>query len=84
MKKRQVTLLRELDRRGWRTKCWQTRKGRTSGGRPFTRASLREASGGATHAEMLEREAAAQEWSLGQPEFLAGVQRIRAKIAGTA
>jgi hypothetical protein len=31
---------------------------------------------------MLEREAAAQEWSLGQPEFLAGVQRIRAKIAG--
>jgi enoyl-CoA hydratase len=47
-------------------------------------ASLREASGGATHAEMLEREAAAQEWSLGQPEFLAGVQRIRAKIAGTA
>jgi enoyl-CoA hydratase len=46
-------------------------------------ASLREASGGATHAEMLEREAEAQEWSLGQPEFLAGVQRIRAKMAGT-
>jgi enoyl-CoA hydratase len=46
-------------------------------------ASLREASGGATHAEMLEREAAAQKWSLGQPEFLAGVQRIRAKLAKT-
>lgn len=45
-------------------------------------ASLREASGGATHAEMLEREAEAQEWSLGRPEFLAGVQRIRAKMAG--
>jgi enoyl-CoA hydratase len=46
-------------------------------------ASLREASGGATHADMLDRESIAQAWSLGQPEFLAGVQRIRAKIAGT-
>jgi enoyl-CoA hydratase len=44
-------------------------------------ASLREASGGATHAEMLARETEAQQWSLRQPEFLAGVQRIRAKIA---
>jgi hypothetical protein len=32
---------------------------------------------------MLDRESIAQAWSLGQPEFLAGVQRIRAKIAGT-
>jgi enoyl-CoA hydratase len=47
-------------------------------------ASLREASSGATHAQLLEHEAQAQQWSLSQPEFLAGLQRIRAKIAGAS
>jgi enoyl-CoA hydratase len=45
-------------------------------------ANLRQAAGGATHAETLERETQAQEWSLRQPEFLATVQRFRAKMAG--
>jgi site-specific DNA recombinase len=30
----------ELERRGWVGKRWQTRKGRTRGGRPFTKTSL--------------------------------------------
>jgi len=30
----------ELDRRGWRTKEWTTKKGRTRGGRPFDKMSL--------------------------------------------
>jgi hypothetical protein len=34
-------VLRELDRRGWRTKRWRTRKGRLRGGRAFTRNTLR-------------------------------------------
>jgi enoyl-CoA hydratase len=45
-------------------------------------ATLRAASGGAAHDQVLARETEAQEWSLGQPEFLAGVQRIRARISG--
>ena len=44
-------------------------------------ATLRAAAGGATHAEVLERESAAQEWSLGEPEFLRGLEEIRARIA---
>jgi len=35
-------VLRELDRRGWRTKRWRTRKGRFRGGRAFTRNTLRQ------------------------------------------
>src|SRR5262249_517641 len=30
-------VVRELNRRGWRTKRWRTRKGHTRGGRAFTR-----------------------------------------------
>lgn len=44
-------------------------------------ATLRAAAGGATHAEVLARETAEQEWSLGRPEFLSGVERIRARIS---
>ncbi|HEV3259433.1 MAG TPA: recombinase family protein, partial [Gemmataceae bacterium] len=32
----------ELDRRGWRTKRWTTRKGHERGGRPFTKTSLHQ------------------------------------------
>jgi site-specific DNA recombinase len=35
-------VLRELDRRGWRTKRWRTRKGHERGGRRFTRNHLRQ------------------------------------------
>jgi site-specific DNA recombinase len=35
-------VLREMDRRGWRTKRWRTRKGRERGGRRFTRNHLRQ------------------------------------------
>src|SRR5262249_8478472 len=34
-------VLRELDRRGWRTKRWRTRQGRLRGGRRFSRNHLR-------------------------------------------
>jgi site-specific DNA recombinase len=37
-----LPVLRELDRRGWRTKRWRTRKGRFRGGRAFTRNTLRQ------------------------------------------
>jgi site-specific DNA recombinase len=36
-----LPVVRELDRRDWRTKRWRTRKGRERGGRPFTNNSLR-------------------------------------------
>jgi site-specific DNA recombinase len=36
------SVLRELDRRGWRTKRWRTRKGHERGGRHFTRNHLRQ------------------------------------------
>jgi site-specific DNA recombinase len=36
------SVLRELDRRGWRTKHWRTRKGHERGGRRFTRNHLRQ------------------------------------------
>jgi len=45
-------------------------------------ATLRAAAGGADHPEVLARESAEQEWSLGQPDFLAGVEQIRARISG--
>jgi site-specific DNA recombinase len=35
-----LPVVQELARRGWLGKCWQTRKGRTRGGRPFTKTSL--------------------------------------------
>jgi site-specific DNA recombinase len=35
-----LPVVRELKRRGWVNKQWVTRKGRTRGGRPFTRSSL--------------------------------------------
>src|SRR6266550_1633430 len=35
-----LSVVRELARRGWRTKAWVTRKGRKLGGRPFTKTSL--------------------------------------------
>jgi len=44
-------------------------------------ATLRFAAAGASHADVLARETEAQEWTLGQPEFLAGLERIRARIA---
>jgi site-specific DNA recombinase len=33
-------VLRELDRRAWRTKAWTTRKGKPSGGTPFDKVKL--------------------------------------------
>jgi site-specific DNA recombinase len=35
-----LPVVQELARRGWVGKRWQTRKGRTRGGRPFTKTSL--------------------------------------------
>src|SRR5262249_45969928 len=35
-----LRVVQELERRGWLGKRWQTRKGRTRGGRPFTKTSL--------------------------------------------
>jgi site-specific DNA recombinase len=37
-----LPVVRELDRRGWRTKRWRTRKGHFRGGRAFTRNTLRQ------------------------------------------
>jgi len=35
-----LPVVQELERRGWLSKCWQTRKGRARGGRGFTKTSL--------------------------------------------
>jgi site-specific DNA recombinase len=35
-----LPVVQELERRGWRTKAWVTRKGRKMGGQPFTKTSL--------------------------------------------
>jgi site-specific DNA recombinase len=35
-----LPVVRELERRGWVNKRWQTRKGHERGGRPFTKAAL--------------------------------------------
>jgi site-specific DNA recombinase len=35
-----LPVVQELERRGWANKCWQTRKGRPCGGRPFTKTGL--------------------------------------------
>jgi site-specific DNA recombinase len=37
-----LPVVRELERRGWRTKAWVTRKGRKLGGRPFSKTSLHQ------------------------------------------
>ncbi len=37
-----LTVVKEIDRRGWRTKRWTTRKETKRGGRPFNRNSLYE------------------------------------------
>src|SRR5262249_48642275 len=42
-------VIRELDRRGWRTKRWRTRKGHFRGGRAFTRNTLRQLLGNVTY-----------------------------------
>jgi site-specific DNA recombinase len=34
-----LPVVQELARRGWLSKCWQTRNGRQRGGRPFTKFS---------------------------------------------
>lgn len=43
-------------------------------------ATLRSAAGGSTHADILAAETEAQQWSLRQPEFLAGLAEIRARV----
>jgi len=35
-----LPVVRDIDRRGWRTKQWVTRRGETQGGRPFTKSGL--------------------------------------------
>jgi site-specific DNA recombinase len=35
-----LKVVQELERRGWCTKCWQTRKGHVRGGRPFNKTSV--------------------------------------------
>jgi hypothetical protein len=42
-------VVRELDRRRWRTKRWRTRKGHFRGGRAFTRNTLRQLLGNVTY-----------------------------------
>jgi enoyl-CoA hydratase len=42
--------------------------------------TLRRASGGLSHQEVLAEETAAQRWSLGQPEFLAGLSEVRSRV----
>jgi len=37
-----LPVVRELERRGWRTKAWVTRKGRKIGGKSFTKTSLHQ------------------------------------------
>lgn len=42
-------------------------------------ATLRMASGGGSYQEVLEAETAQQQWSLGQPEFLQGLDQLRSR-----
>ena len=35
-----IASIRQLDQRGWKNKCWQTRKKHSRGGLPFTKGSL--------------------------------------------
>ena len=43
-------VVRELERRGWRTKRWRTRQGRERGGKRFTRNHLRQLLSNVTYA----------------------------------
>ncbi len=48
-----LPVVRELERRGWRTKAWVTRKGRKMGGQHFTKANLHKLLTNATYAGRL-------------------------------
>ncbi len=48
-----LPVVRELERRGWRTKAWVTRKGRKMGGQLFTKTNLHKLLTNATYAGKL-------------------------------
>jgi len=48
-----LPVVRELERRGWRTKTWVTRKGRKLGGQPFVKSNLHKLLTNATYAGKL-------------------------------
>jgi site-specific DNA recombinase len=48
-----LSVVRELERRGWRTKVWVTRKGRKMGGQPFVKTNLHKLLANATYAGKL-------------------------------
>jgi site-specific DNA recombinase len=48
-----LPVVRELERRGWRTKVWVTRKGRKMGGQPFVKSNLHKLLTNATYAGKL-------------------------------
>jgi site-specific DNA recombinase len=48
-----LPVVRELERRGWRTKTWVTRKGRKLGGQPFTKTNLHKLLTNPTYAGQL-------------------------------
>jgi site-specific DNA recombinase len=48
-----LPVVRELERRGWRTKAWVTRKGRKIGGQPFVKTNLHKLLTNATYAGKL-------------------------------
>src|SRR5437879_615969 len=48
-----LPVVRELERRGWRTKAWMTRKGRKLGGQPFVKTNLHKLLTNATYAGKL-------------------------------
>src|ERR1700674_2074174 len=48
-----LPVVRELERRGWRTKAWATRKERKMGDKPFTKTSLHKLLTNATYAGKL-------------------------------
>jgi site-specific DNA recombinase len=52
-----LPVVRELERRGWRTKVWVTRKGRKMGGQLFTKTNLHKLLTNATYAGKLRYKA---------------------------
>jgi site-specific DNA recombinase len=48
-----LPVVRELERQGWRTKTWVTRKGRKIGGQPFVKTNLHKLLTNATYAGKL-------------------------------
>jgi site-specific DNA recombinase len=48
-----LPVVQELERRGWRTKAWVTRKGRKLGGQPFVKSNLHKLLTNATYAGKL-------------------------------